>query len=171
MAKCCMCARHIEREDAPVLAMGVAGNPRLLCDCCSQLLDTATLGDNFDDIKSAMEKISEIMADGNPDGVTYSIVSEMMVTASDRAKAIKDGTYDFSLDEAEREEEGFEEIPEELLETEEDRERDRRDEEKNKKFDKFYNYTLIGACIALGLFIGWKVLEAFGVDFSQFFNA
>ena len=171
MAKCCMCGRHIERDDAPVLAMGVAGNPRLLCDECAALLDTATLGENIEDIKASMERIGNLMADGNPDGVTYSIVSELMVAASDRAKAIKDGNYDFSLDGAEQTDEGFEEIPEELLETEEDRERDRRDEEKNKRFDKFYNYTLIGACIALGLFIGWKVLEAFGVDFSQFFNA
>lgn len=165
-----MCGKAIEREDAPVLAMGAAGNPRLLCDECAALLDTATLGENIEDIKAAMERIGNLMADGNPDGVTYSIVSELMVSASDRAKAIKDGTYDFSLDGEEKTDGGFEEIPEELLETEEDREKDRLEEEKSKKFDKFYNGVLIGACIALGVFVGWKVLEAFGVDFSKFFD-
>jgi hypothetical protein len=92
----------------------------------------------------------------------------MMADAANRAKAIKEGSYDFSLDEAAAEE-GFDEIPEELRESEEDIELDRIEEENNKKFDKFYNGVIIAASIALGLFLVWKLLEGLGVDFSQFF--
>ena len=169
MAKCCMCDVNIDREDAPVLSMGAAGNPRLLCDKCAGLLDTATLGRDFDEIKNAVEEIGTIMADHDPDGVTFSIVSSLMVEASERAKLIKEGNYDFSLDEQENNE-GFDEIPEELRESEEDIELDRQEEEKLKKFDKFYNYALIGAGIAVAIFVIWKVLEAFGVDLSKFFD-
>lgn len=158
--KCCMCDRIIEREDAPVLAMGAAGTPRLLCEECENLLDTATLGKDYEEIRSSINKVSDIMSNGNPDGVTFSIISQLMVDASDRAKAIKDGSYDFALDE-QMSEEGFDEIPEELLESQEDIEKDKADEEKMKKFDKFYNYVLIGACIAFVVFLVWKIITTF----------
>ncbi|MBO7195704.1 MAG: hypothetical protein J6V80_00030 [Clostridia bacterium] len=158
--KCCMCDRHIEREDAPVLSMGAAGIPRLLCDNCAILLDTATLGENYDEIKGAMETISDIMSANDPDGVTYSIVSELMVSASERAKAIKDGTYDFSLDEEEGEDQ-LEDIPEDMLESEEDKQKDEADEIKLKRFDKVYNAIFIAISIATALFIIYKVLDNF----------
>lgn len=160
MKKCCMCDRIIEREDAPVLAMGAAGNPRLLCDECEKLLDTATLGEDYDEIKNAISKISDIMSNGNPDGVTYAIISELVVNSSNRAKSIKDGSYDFALDE-ETVEEGFDEIPEELLESEEDIEKDKADEALMKKFDKFYNIALIVAGVAFVGFLAWKIISTF----------
>ena len=161
MAKCCMCDANIEREDAPILSMGGGGNPRVLCDRCVELLDTATLGRDFDAIKGAIEEIGSIMAENDPDSLTFSIVSSLMVDASKRAKEIKNGTYDFALDEQNDEEGGFDEIPEELRETEEDIQKDKEDEEKLKKFDKFYNYVLIGACIGMGIFLIWKIIDTF----------
>ena len=143
MAKCCICDELIEREDAPVLAMGGAGYPRLLCDRCASLLDTATLGRDFDEIKDAIGEIGTIMADHDPDGVTYRIVSSLMIDASERAKAIKEGSYDFALDE-DQTCEGYDELPEELRETEEDAELDRRDAESAKKFDKVLNWLWVG---------------------------
>jgi hypothetical protein len=168
MAKCCICDREVNRDDAPVLFMGGAGNAHLLCEECEALLNSATLGRDVEEIKQAMGKIGHLMADGNPDTATFSLVSQMMADAANRAKAIKEGSYDFSLDEATAEE-GFDEIPEELRESEEDIELDRIEEENNKKFDKFYNGVIIAASIALGLFLVWKLLEGLGVDFSQFF--
>ncbi len=161
MAKCCMCDKNIEREDAPVLSMGAAGIPRLLCDDCATLLDTATLGRDFDEIKSSVEEISKIMADNDPDGVTYSIVSELMMSASERAKAIKDGTYDFSLDESEDDEDTLDDIPEEMLESEEDKAEDKKDEEKLKKFDKFYNVAIIIIGAISLLVLVWRLAEIF----------
>lgn len=161
MEKCCMCHKNIEREDAPVLAMGGAGIPRYLCDDCEALLDAATLSRDYDEAGAAIGKISKLMADGDPDPVTYAIVSQLLLKSSDRAVAIKEGTYDFALDEQPVEDEGFEEIPEDLQETEEDKEKDRIEEEKQKKFDKFYNYVLIGVCIGFVGFFIWKLIETF----------
>lgn len=161
MAKCCICEKLIEREDAPVLSMGAVGNARLLCDECVALLDTTTLGKNIDDITSAMDKIGKLMADSNPDGVTLETVSEIMLAAGERAKAIKDGSYDFSLDETDVVNGGLEDIPEDMLESEEDKEQDKIDEEKNKKFEKFYNGFLIGAIIACVAFVVWKILDTY----------
>ena len=161
MAKCCICGKNIEREDAAVLSMGAAGVPRLLCDECEGLLDTATIGKEYDEIKAAIEKIGVYMAEGDPDGVTYTVVSELLIDASQRARAIKDGSYDFTLDEQPKDDGGLEDIPEDMLESEEDKELDKADDEKMKKFDQFYNYALIGACIAFACFLVWKIVDTF----------
>jgi hypothetical protein len=79
----------------------------------------------------------------------------LLLKAAKRAAAIKDGEYDFALDEvaeqetAEGEEatEGFDEIPEELLESEEDAELDRRDAEIGKKFDKVLNWVWVAVLV------------------------
>ena len=134
MARCCMCEARIEREDAPVLSMGGAGYARVLCDRCSGLLDTATLGSDFDEIKAAIEETGNVMADHDPDQVTLTIVSGLMYQASQRAKAIKDGSYDFSLD-SEESGEGFDEIPEELRESEEDEDSDEEKESAKSSSD------------------------------------
>ena len=78
MAKCCICDRLIEREDAPVFAMTAAGNPRLLCDECAELLDVATLGVDFEQIEQAMDKIGRLMADTDPDRVTFDAANALM---------------------------------------------------------------------------------------------
>ena len=161
MAKCCLCGKIIEREDAAVLSMGAAGNPRLLCDECEALLDTATLGKDYEDIKAAIEQIGAHMLERDPDGVTYSMVNEIMVSATERAKAIKDGSYDFSLDDQPKDDGGLDDIPEELLESDEDKELDKVDDEKMKKFDKVYNFVLIGACVAFAIFLVWKIVDSF----------
>lgn len=159
MAKCCICKKGIEREDAPVLTMGGVGNARLLCDGCAELLDVATEGREYAEIKEAIENLTSTITSNDPDGLTFSTVSSLLIDASKRAKAIKEGSYDFSLDETEGED--FDEIPEELLESEEDIEKDKADEEKNKKFDKVYNYVLIGVCIGFAIFVIWKILDLF----------
>ena len=161
MAKCCLCGKIIEREDAAVLSMGAAGNPRLLCDECEALLDTATLGKDYEDIKAAIEQIGAHMLERDPDGVTYSMVNEIMVSATERAKAIKDGSYDFSLDDQPKDDGGLDDIPEELLESDEDKELDKVEDEKMKKFDKIYNFVLIGACVTFAIFLVWKIVDAF----------
>lgn len=163
MKKCCMCNVVIEKDDAPILAMGAVGNPKLLCDSCAELLDTAMAGREYKEIEAAMDEIGRKMGEGNPDRTTFNIVSGLMAEAAGRAKAIKLGKYDFSRDEdvnAPSEDE-LEEIPEELRESEEDIAKDKEDEEKMKKFDKIYNILLIvlGA-ITLGVII-WKIVTSF----------
>ena len=161
MDKCSICNSEINCDEPAILTMGAYGNPRYICEECSQDLDTVTLGKDVSDISSAMERIGKKMAASDPDKQTYTTVTGLMAIAHDRAQKIKSGEYDFSLDESLEEEDGFDEIPEELAESEEDKEKDRIDEEKQKRFDKFYNYALIGVGIGAALFIIWKIVDAF----------
>lgn len=161
MANCCLCNKMIESEDAPLLSISAAGNHRYLCDDCAKLLDSATLGRDPDEIQSAMEEIGKIMANGEPDGLTYSTINKIIVDAAVRGKLIKEGVYDFSKDEEVSDEEEFDDIPEQLRETEEDIKKDELEAEKLKKFDKIYNIILI---IAIGVTAGvlvWKLIERF----------
>lgn len=159
MSNCCICEKSVEREDAPILAMGGAGYARVLCEECDRELQVATRGYDVEEIKAAINSLSTKMANGEPDTVTYRMMSEILITATQRAMEIKDGTYDFARDD-EEDNEGFDEIPEELLESEEDVELDRKDEEKAKKFDKVYSIILTISLIALGGMIIWRIIQA-----------
>ena len=159
MNNCCICERNVEREDAPILAMGGAGYARVLCEECDRELQVATRGHDVEEIKEAINSLSNKLANGEPDAVTYRMMNEILVTATQRAMEIKDGTYDFARDD-EEDNEGFDEIPEELLESEEDIELDKKDEEKAKKFDKVYSIILTISLIALGGMIVWRIIQA-----------
>lgn len=161
MKRCTVCDREITAEEPKILAMGAYGTPKYLCDHCSEDIETITLGRDFDNIAEAMDRLGKKMADANPDKSTFNTVNSIMESSAKRAKLIKEGSYDFSLDEIEEDTEGFDEVPEELQETEEDRELDREDEEKLKQFDKFYNWILTGAIIGAVGFIIWRILDAF----------
>ncbi len=156
---CSICKKTVDSETAPVLTVGGYGNAKYICEDCAALLDTATTAREFDAVKSAMDSIGEKMAKNNiEDELVIATVGELFIEAKRRAKAIKDGTYDFSLDEApvaaeqgsDEEETPVEEfdIPEELRETDEDKELDAADEKKSAFFDKIFNW------ISLALIVG-----------------
>lgn len=156
---CCTCLRRIENEDAPVLTMGAYGTPKVLCDDCAALVETITLGKDYDSITAAMQQLTEVMSASNVDDrVTVETVTVMLEESAKRAQKIKEGTYDFALDEVE---DGFDEIPEELQETEEDRLLDEKEKAASERFDKFMNWAWIGVGIAAGAFIIWKIVEMF----------
>lgn len=159
MSNCCICEKTVEREDAPILAMGGAGYARVLCEECDRELQVATRGHDVEEIKAAINSLTTKLANGEPDAVTYRMMNEILITATQRAMEIKDGTYDFARDD-EEDNEGFDEIPEELLESDEDIELDRKDEEKAKKFDKVYSIILTISLIALGGMIIWRIIQA-----------
>jgi len=162
MKSCCICQAPITVEEPPILIMSAYGEPRCLCEDCSAELDTVTLGKELDAIAAAMDGIGKKMSESDPDKLTFNTVNKIMQKGAERAKAIREGSYDFALDgEAEENGEGFDEIPEELAETEEDKELDRRDEEKAKKINQFLDWVTVGALIgAVGFFI-WKLVERF----------
>ena len=158
---CCTCLARIENDDAPVLTMGAYGTPKCLCDECAELVDRMTLGKDYDDITDAMRTITEKMSSSNVDDtVTVHTMTALLAESAKRAQKIKEGTYDFALDE-ESENEGFDEIPEELRETEEDRLLDEKEAEANAKFDKFMNWAWIGVGIAAAAFVIWKLIDIF----------
>ncbi len=159
MKKCCLCSTPVDREDAPVLGIGGAGNPRVLCSDCESHLDNAMSGRDYESIKNSINIISDRLSKNDPDRYTFDLASSLILDASKRAKAIKEGTYDFSA-EAENDD-GFDEIPEELLESEEDRELDRMEEEKSKKFDKVYNIVLIILLVLAAGHLVYTVVTSF----------
>ena len=154
---CSTCLKRIENEEAPVLAMGAYGTPKLLCDECAELIEKMTLSKDYDEITEAINSIAGKMSAANiDDRVTLDTMTDMLESSAKRAQQIKDGTYDFALDEVEADE-GFDEIPEELRETEEDRLLDEKEAEANAKFDKFLNWTWIGVAIGVVAFIIYKI--------------
>ena len=160
--KCTLCNRDFTSEEPKILAMGAYGTPKYVCDGCSEDLDEATLGREPEKIAAAMDRIGKRLADTSPDKSTFMTVNSVMEAAAERAKLIKEGRYDFALDEeTEDVDDGFEESPEELLETEEDRELDRQDEEKLRKFDKVYNVIVGVALAATAGIIIWRILDTF----------
>ena len=141
--------------------MSPFGNPKLLCEECEADIETVTADRDYDKIVSAIERLGLRVSDSQTiDAQSYEAVKNILETAGDRATAIKNGTYDFSLDEAaEEEEEGYDDIPEDMKETEEDAELDRKDEENMKKFDKVFTWVAIAAFAAVGVFIVYRLLD------------
>lgn len=158
---CSTCLTRIVSDDAPVLIMGAYGTPKLLCDECAALIETITLGRDYDEITAAMQTLTEKMSAANiDDRFTVNTVTKILSDSAVRAQKIKEGTYDFALDEAE-DSESFDEIPEELQETEDDKLLDEKDAEANAKFDKFMNKLWIAIGIVAAVFIVWKIISAF----------
>ena len=68
-------------------------------------------------------------------------VNSMITDAAERAAAIREGTYDFALEEEMKKEAEAEEqfeITEDLMETEEDRQKDERDAKVNRVIDTVF---------------------------------
>ena len=147
---CVICLARTANENAPILTMGGYGNAKYLCDKCAEDLDTVTRGREYGKIVEAMDRISaELSAKNVEDKVAVTTVKELLEEGAKRAKLIKEGSYDFALDDEESEEDVLEEIPEELRETEEDRELDRKEAEALKKFDKVTNWLWLGILVGV----------------------
>ena len=156
--KCSLCYNDTEEGDA-ILVMGPLGNPRCVCKECESQLDTATLGRSYEEISAAMNAIGKKLTEKAPDDLVLETVNTVLKNAAERAELIKEGNYDFSLDEEIIDEQELEEIPDELLETEEDRLRDAADEKKQAKFDKIFNIVAAIVILAVVGFIAYKYIS------------
>ena len=157
---CCTCLRRVENEDAPILTMGAYGNPKVLCDDCANLVETINFGKDYNDITAAMQKLTDTMSASNVDErVVMETVTNMLEDCAKRAQKIKEGTYDFALDD--QSDEGEYELPTELHETEEDRLLDEKDKAASEKFDKLMNWAWIGVGIAVAAIVIWKIVGLF----------
>ncbi len=161
MSICVICNREVNEESASVLEMGAYGVPKYLCEECSSELDAATTSKDPEEIASSVDRIAKKVSSTGITGRTFITVNSILESAAERAKAIKEGNYDFSADEADESEEGFDEIPEELRETDEDRELDRQDEENAEKFNRFFDYLTFGIFIVIAAVVVWKLLDTF----------
>ena len=151
MKKCSLCKKILENEKPEILTVGSYGVARYLCDDCAATLDKMMLSSDVSEIKEAYDAVVEKMLDGPLiDESANETLQNMLNSAKERAEAIKNGTYDFSLDEPTDE---MDEIPEELLESEEDKEKDRKRDEKAEKLDKVLNIFIIAAIVATAIFV------------------
>ena len=139
MKSCSLCRESVDAESAPILAMGGFGNPRYLCDECASDIECALYERDADKIEESMHRLSKKLKADTDDKVTMEAVGDIFSKAGERAKKIKEGTYDFSEDEADEDAEELVEIPEELQETEEDRALDEKEKAAEKKMDKILN--------------------------------
>lgn len=147
MKVCSICGKPIENENAPILTISGFGNARYLCDECSDEMDVAMTSRDVEEIEAAVSVLGEKMEKCHDEQATATLFSFINV-ACERLAKIKEGTYDFAIDERMKEiadEEGMDEIPEELQETEEDKALDAEDAKKQEKFDKIMNWLTIGA--------------------------
>ena len=160
MAGCSVCGRKVE-ENAPILVMGAYGIPRFLCSKCEKNLDTATTSRDYDEIAEAMNILGENLSSSEPDELTVETLNGILSEAGDRAKAIKYGSYDFSLDEQAPEEEGYDDIPEDMKETEEDKALDEEEQKKIKKVESIFNVISTVLFSAVGAYAVYKVLDMF----------
>ena len=144
---CSLCLSHVDPENAEVLTMGAYGTPKLLCEECSKKMETVVSGREYSEIKEAMDNLTKKISDANiDDRRVLDTMHGIFDAAAERAAKIKDGSYDFSLDEAE--EEGLLDIPEELEETEEDKLLDQRDATIGKRMDTILTWASVGVIIA-----------------------
>lgn len=155
---CSICNNAINKESAPIVAMGGYGNPRYICDECAEKIETMTLSRDVDEIKSAIADIVNKMEKGElDDKILIKSVCEILDTANERLLLIEKGEYDFTLDDTSETDEDENDIPEELLESEEDKIIDEREMEEKRRFDSIFNWIAIGvfgvALIAGVLFI------------------
>ena len=151
MKKCSLCTKRLEKEEPEILTVGSYGVARYLCDDCAALLDKMMLSTDVSEIKEGYDAVVEKMLDGPLiDESANETLQNMLVSAKERAEAIKNGTYDFSLDTPTDE---MDEITEELLESEEDRDLDRKRDERAEKLDKVLNVFIIAAIVATAIFV------------------
>lgn len=160
MDNCALCGSEITNENAPVLTMGGYGVPRYLCDNCAEQIEVATTAKSTEAIAAAVKALGQKLSMSDHDNATNEAMTEILDAAMKRGKAIKDGTYDFSLD-GEEPEEVLEDIPEELLETEEDKKLDKEEEEKAERANNIFTWISIIIFSALGAFALYRLLDFF----------
>ena len=158
---CVICKKITDSDTSAVLTIGAVGNAKYICDECEADIDVATTSRSYDEIIAAMDRVSAKLSKANVDDEqVLDTVDALFVDAASRASAIKDGTYDFSLDDKESDKEEFD-ITEEYEETEEDKSLDEADKKKNKVFDAVSTWICFALLILAFGFLVYRFIDAF----------
>ena len=161
MKTCSICKASIEAEMPSILTMGGYGNPRYVCDCCDREMERMLGAKEVGEVQNSMKILGDHLARiGCEDNAVIQTMEQMFARATARADAIREGTYDFSQDTVEDEEE-IVEIPDELQESEEDRMLDEKEEAQAKKFDKVMNYIWIAFFILFGIAAAYLLIKKY----------
>ena len=152
---CCICPARIDENEAPILTHGRSTVPRYICPECEKRIDTAMLDKDPEKVTEACRELGESLTRyGVEDLAVVDEINGIIEGAMLRAKAIKEGTYDFSADEEIRtatEGDGEFDITDDIKETPEDRERDEKEAKRTKLFDTLTSWAagliLVGAVV------------------------
>ena len=161
--KCCICKGTLDSENAAILTISGYAVPKYICRDCEDDFDCATQSTDTTVVYGAMDRLGKkLLASGTDDEIVLSEVGKIMSEADARAKAIDEGTCDFSEEESEDTVE-FSEMsdvadPFEEEETEEDIEQARLEAERAKKIEKITNIICIGIIVvAVAFFTYWTL--------------
>ncbi len=160
---CCICKARIETENPAVLTVSSFGNPRYLCDSCDADFTSALKAKEYSEIKDAVSKIGGKMeSSGVEDELVIDEAGVIIERATARAEAIRDGSYDFSLDEESPDDSELEEadllIEEEAEESEEEREKRLKKERYAKIFDTATTWTIGVVIVAAIGYLIYKLI-------------
>ena len=162
--RCAICMKKVEREDAPVIGIGGYGVPRYLCEECDRDIEIATEGRDYDEIDAAMDRISAKLVESNvEDRFLLTALTKVLNAAAERAEQIKEGTYDFDVEDTEELDSDefspdlIDEIPEELLESEEDRLLDEKEAELENKVNKVLDWVWLAILVGAVAFMIWWI--------------
>ena len=148
---CSICKLPLESEDAAVIAIGAYGTPKCICERCESAIEAATGSHDATEAENAIKELGEALTKGNTgDSQIIETVNSIIESAAERAGAIKNGTYDFSLDEKIDEQEFV--IEEDMLESEEDRLLDEKEAKANKIVDTITSWICGIAFLAAVVF-------------------
>ena len=156
---CSICKASVDTENAAILSMGGFGTPRYMCPECESDFEEMTLSRDAEAINLAISRIGKKISESrNDDKVTLRTIEELMKSSAERKEKIKEGTYDFSDEEAAAESTEDDEVPEELRESEEDIENERIRSEKYKKLDAVTNWILMAVFVGAVGYMIYRIL-------------
>ena len=148
--RCSLCLDVVDEERADILTMGAYGTPKYVCPECARKIEEVTSGVDYESIVNALDELNSTVLKSNIDNHTVlECITQILSDGAERAKKIKDGTFDFEAENEECEEEEFD-ITEDLQESEEDKLLDEQDAIVQKKFDKITS-VICAAVLALTL--------------------
>ena len=151
---CSLCLEIVDGENADILTMGAYGTPKYLCPECARKIENVMNGTDYDSIVHSLDELNATVLKNNIDNrAVVESITAILASGAERARKIKDGTFDFDSESDEANEEEFD-ITEELEESEEDRLLDEKDAEVQKRFDKI---TSIISGVIFALAIGYMI--------------
>lgn len=95
---CSVCQQHFESEAPDVLTFTKKGAAKLICPHCKEIYETASFARDPAEAEAAIKELRSITAQ-NHDATVLDLLAEAFPEMESRVAAIRDGSYDFSLDE------------------------------------------------------------------------
>ncbi len=147
MSYCSLC--DMQSEDTELFFITKRGSPRHICKNCAALYETATRDKDPDKAEEALNALYTL-AGKLRDLSVLEMLSDTLSEAKTRIEAIRNGSYDFALDEEEELEDTLTEIPEELRQDPEEAEAEAAAEEATKE-PSVGDHILNWLWVALGI--------------------